>query len=136
MSKPKRVNLASIRKQMAALREAQAQEELRIKESLAAGFTSEAVEKLASYSEADTKRIGAILSGYVDDCIQQLEADKKQKKAKYESAKENVIEAAEEVMEENDDDIPEDADDGYEEEPQVRSNYGYQQTGYQNNGNY
>ena len=66
MSKAKKMNLASIKKQMEALKEAQVQEEQRIKENIAKGLTSDVVEKLGEYNEADVKRIGTILSGYVD----------------------------------------------------------------------
>ena len=88
------MNLASIKKQMEALKEAQVQEEQRIKESLAAGFTSDAVEKLGAYSEAELKRIATFLSEHVDKCIKQLEADKAQKKAKADAAKKDAEEGA------------------------------------------
>ena len=44
MSKAKKMNLASIKKQMEALKEAQVQEEQRIKENIAKGLTSDVVE--------------------------------------------------------------------------------------------
>ena len=136
MSKAKKMNLASIKKQMEALKEAQVQEEQRIKENIAKGLTSDVVEKLGEYNEADVKRIGTILSGYVDKAIKSLEAEKSQKKAKTDAVKEVVQDAVE-------DEIPDVADeaDGDSsasvETSQVKSNYGYQQNGYQrNNGGF
>ena len=136
MSKAKKMNLASIKKQMEALKEAQVQEEQRIKENIAKGLTSDVVEKLGEFNEADVKRIGTILSGYVDKAIKSLEAEKSQKKAKADAVKEVVQDAVE-------DEIPDVADeaDGDSsasvETPQVKSNYGYQQNGYQrNNGGF
>ena len=132
MSKAKKMNLASIKKQMEALKEAQVQEEQRIKENIAKGLTSDVVEKLGEYNEADVKRIGTILSGYVDKAIKSLEAEKSQKKAKTDAVKEVVQDAVE-------DEIPDVADDTQvaTETQQVKSNYGYQQNGYQrNNGGF
>ena len=132
MSKAKKVNLAAIKKQMEALQAAQAQEEQRIKENIAGGLTSDAVEKLGAYSEGDLKKIGSILSQYVDKAIKSYETDKAQKKAKAEAAKEAASEAVEE-------DIPDIADeaDGATEAPKVKSNYGYNGNGYQQtNGTY
>ena len=136
MSKAKKMNLASIKKQMEALKEAQVQEEQRIKENIAKGLTSDVVEKLGEYNEADVKRIGTILSGYVDKAIKSLETEKSQKKAKTDAVKEVVQDAVE-------DEIPDVADeaDGDSsasvETSQVKSNYGYQQNGYQrNNGGF
>ena len=86
----------------------------------------------AKYNEADVKRIGTILSGYVDKAIKSLEAEKSQKKAKTDAVKEVVQDAVE-------DEIPEVADDTQvaTETQQVKSNYGYQQNGYQrNNGGF
>ena len=129
MSKAKKVNLAAIKKQMEALQAAQAQEEQRIKENIAGGLTSDAVEKLGAYSEGDLKKIGSILSQYVDKAIKSYETDKAQKKAKAEAAKEAASEAVEE-------DIPDIADeaDGATEAPKVKSNYGYNGNGYQQTG--
>ena len=132
MSKAKKVNLAAIKKQMEALQAAQAQEEQRIKENIAGGLTSDAVEKLGAFSEGDLKKIGSILSQYVDKAIKSYETDKAQKKAKAEAAKEAASEAVEE-------DIPDIADeaDGATEAPRVKSNYGYNGNGYQQtNGTY
>jgi DNA polymerase III delta prime subunit len=132
MSKAKKVNLAAIKKQMEALQAAQAQEEQRIKENIAGGLTSDAVEKLGAFSEGDLKKIGSILSQYVDKAIKSYETDKAQKKAKAEAAKEAASEAVEE-------DIPDIADeaDGATEAPKVKSNYGYNGNGYQQtNGTY
>jgi GTPase Era involved in 16S rRNA processing len=132
MSKAKKVNLAAIKKQMEALQAAQAQEEQRIKENIAGGLTSDAVEKLGAFSEGDLKKIGSILSQYVDKAIKSYETDKAQKKAKAEAAKEAASEAVEE-------DIPYIADeaDGATEAPKVKSNYGYNGNGYQQtNGTY
>jgi predicted AlkP superfamily phosphohydrolase/phosphomutase len=132
MSKAKKVNLAAIKKQMEALQAAQAQEEQRIKENIAGGLTSDAVEKLGAYSEGGLKKIGSILSQYVDKAIKSYETDKAQKKAKAEAAKEAASEAVEE-------DIPDIADeaDGATEAPKVKSNYGYNGNGYQQtNGTY
>lgn len=132
MSKAKKVNLAAIKKQMEALQAAQAQEEQRIKENIAGGLTSDAVEKLGAFSEGDLKKIGSILSQYVDKAIKSYETDKAQKKAKAEAAKEAASEAVEE-------DIPDIADeaDGESEAPRVESNYGYNGNGYQQtNGTY
>lgn len=132
MSKAKKTTLASIKEQMKALQEAQVQEEQRIKDGIAAGITSDAIEKLGAFSEADVKRIGTILSGYVDKCIKQFETDKAQKKAKAESAKAETANAVEEEIPE----VPEETE-GATEAPQVKSNYGYQQNGYQqSNGTY
>ena len=132
MSKAKKVNLAAIKKQMEALQAAQAQEEQRIKENIAGGLTSDAVEKLGAFSEGDLKKIGSILSQYVDKAIKSYETDKAQKKAKAEAAKEAASEAVEE-------DIPDIADEveGATEAPKVKSNYGYNGNGYQQtNGTY
>lgn len=132
MSKAKKVNLAAIKKQMEALQAAQAQEEQRIKENIAGGLTNDAVEKLGAFSEGDLKKIGSILSQYVDKAIKSYETDKAQKKAKAEAAKEAASEAVEE-------DIPDIADeaDGATEAPRVKSNYGYNGNGYQQtNGTY
>jgi|GEM_PF-6386288 hypothetical protein len=132
MSKAKKVNLAAIKKQMEALQAAQAQEEQRIKENIAGGLTSDAVEKLGAFSEGDLKKIGSILSQYVDKAIKSYETDKAQKKAKAEAAKE----AASEAVEEDIPDIAEEAD-GESEAPRVKSNYGYNGNGYQQtNGTY
>jgi hypothetical protein len=132
MSKAKKVNLAAIKKQMEALQAAQAQEEQRIKENIAGGLTSDAVEKLGAFSEGDLKKIGSILSQYVDKAIKSYETDKAQKKAKAEAAKE----AASEAVEEDIPDIAEEAD-GATEAPRVKSNYGYNGNGYQQtNGTY
>lgn len=132
MSKAKKVNLAAIKKQMEALQAAQAQEEQRIKENIAGGLTSDAVEKLGAFSEGDLKKIGSILSQYVDKAIKSYETDKAQKKAKAEAAKE----AASEAVEEDIPDIVEEAD-GATEAPKVKSNYGYNGNGYQQtNGTY
>lgn len=132
MSKAKKVNLAAIKKQMEALQAAQAQEEQRIKENIAGGLTSDAVEKLGAFSEGDLKKIGSILSQYVDKAIKSYETDKAQKKAKAEAAKE----AASEAVEEDIPDIAEEAD-GATEAPKVKSNYGYNGNGYQQtNGTY
>ena len=132
MSKAKKVNLAAIKKQMEALQAAQAQEEQRIKENIAGGLTSDAVEKLGAFSEGDLKKIGSILSQYVDKAIKSYETDKAQKKAKAEAAKETASEAVEEDIP----DIAEEAD-GATEAPRVKSNYGYNGNGYQQtNGTY
>ena len=132
MSKAKKVNLAAIKKQMEALQAAQAQEEQRIKENIAGGLTSDAVEKLGAFSEGDLKKIGSILSQYVDKAIKSYETDKAQKKAKAEAAKE----AASEAVEEDIPDIAEEVD-GETEAPKVKSNYGYNGNGYQQtNGTY
>ena len=132
MSKAKKVNLAAIKKQMEALQAAQAQEEQRIKENIAGGLTSDAVEKLGAFSEGDLKKIGSILSQYVDKAIKSYETDKAQKKAKAEAAKE----AASEAVEEDIPDIAEEVD-GESEAPKVKSNYGYNGNGYQQtNGTY
>ena len=132
MSKAKKVNLAAIKKQMEALQAAQAQEEQRIKENIAGGLTSDAVEKLGAFSEGDLKKIGSILSQYVDKAIKSYETDKAQKKAKAEAAKE----AASEAMEEDIPDIADEAD-GATEAPKEKSNYGYNGNGYQQtNGTY
>lgn len=132
MSKAKKVNLAAIKKQMEALQAAQAQEEQRIKENIAGGLTSDAVEKLGAYSEGELKKIGSILSQYVDKAIKSYETDKAQKRAKAEAAKE----AASEAVEEDIPDIAEEAD-GATEAPKVKSNYGYNGNGYQQtNGTY
>ena len=132
MSKAKKVNLAAIKKQMEALQAAQAQEEQRIKENIAGGLTSDAVEKLGAFSEGDLKKIGSILSQYVDKAIKSYETDKAQKKAKAEAAKE----AASEAVEEDIPDIAEEVD-GESEAPRVKSNYGYNGNGYQQtNGTY
>lgn len=132
MSKAKKVNLAAIKKQMEALQAAQAQEEQRIKENIAGGLTSDAVEKLGAFSEGDLKKIGSILSQYVDKAIKSYETDKAQKKAKAEAAKE----AASEAVEEDIPDIAEEAD-GESGAPRVKSNYGYNGNGYQQtNGTY
>ena len=132
MSKAKKVNLAAIKKQMEALQAAQAQEEQRIKENIAGGLTSDAVEKLGAFSEGDLKKIGSILSQYVDKAIKSYETDKAQKKATAEAAKE----AASEAVEEDIPDIAEEAD-GATEAPRVKSNYGYDGSGsQQTHGNY
>ena len=136
MSKAKKMNLASIKKQMEALKEAQVQEEQRIKENIAKGLTSDVVEKLGEFNEADVKRIGTILSGYVDKAIKSLEAEKSQKKAKADAVNEVVQDAVENKIPEVADEADGDSSASVET-PQVKSNYGYQQNGYQrNNGNF
>ena len=65
MSKAKKMNLASIKKQMEALKEAQVQEEQRIKENIAKGLTSDVVEKLDCCAFFQPQYLSDLRSGLI-----------------------------------------------------------------------